>query len=101
MTGDLTIKGITKPADFKVVLKGEARDPMTQEQLYIFSIAGIVNRFDYGIGEEFLDFVISDQVFLEASVILKKKRQLLRRKINIRPWNAACIAAFRRIKGLV
>lgn len=73
MKGNLTIKGITKPAAFHVIFKGEAQDPMTQEHLYIFAIAGTVNRFDFGVGTEFPDFVIGDKIFLEASVILKRE----------------------------
>lgn len=71
MKGNLTLKGITRPATFNVSLKGEAKDPMTQEHLYIFSVSGTVSRLEFGIGKEYPDFVIGDKIQLDASVILK------------------------------
>lgn len=72
MTGDLTIKGITKISEFYVVLSGENQDPITNDHLYIFNITGTFNRLDFGIGEEYPDAAIGTEISLDSSIILKK-----------------------------
>lgn len=73
MKGDLTIKGVTLNRTFNVVLEGETVDPMTQEQLYIFSINGSFKRLDFGVGTDFPEAAIGNEVTLDATVIVKKE----------------------------
>ena len=48
LTGDLTIKGITKPVHLAVDYLGNAIDPWGNERA-VFSAAGVVNREDWGL----------------------------------------------------
>ncbi len=48
VTGDLTIRGVTKPATFNVTFEGQGKDPWGNEKVG-FSVVGKVNRSDYGL----------------------------------------------------
>ncbi len=48
VTGDLTIRGVTKPATFDVTFEGQGKDPWGNEKVG-FSVVGKVNRSDYGL----------------------------------------------------
>ena len=48
MTGDLTIKGVTRPVTLAVEYLGHVRDPWGSDRA-IFSASGRVNREDWGI----------------------------------------------------
>jgi polyisoprenoid-binding protein YceI len=47
--GDLTIRGVTKPASFAVTYEGSAKDPMSGAEKVGFSGKGKINRKDYGL----------------------------------------------------
>ncbi|MDR4886158.1 YceI family protein [Fredinandcohnia sp. QZ13] len=48
VTGDLTIRGTTKPETFQVVFEGAGKDPWGNEKAG-FSATGSLNRSDYGL----------------------------------------------------
>lgn len=48
VTGDLTIRGITKQETFKVVYEGGGKDPWGNERAG-FSVEGSIKRTDYGL----------------------------------------------------
>ncbi|ANU26469.1 YceI family protein [Planococcus versutus] len=48
MTGDLTMKGVTRPATFEVEYNGKATDPWGSE-VVAFDVEGKVNRKDFGL----------------------------------------------------
>jgi polyisoprenoid-binding protein YceI len=48
LTGDLTIKGNTKPVTFNVVKYGEFNDPMMGHRI-AYSAEAKINRRDYGL----------------------------------------------------
>lgn len=48
VTGDLTIKGTTKPQTFSVTFEGSGKDPWGNEKAG-FSVEGSINRSDYGL----------------------------------------------------
>ncbi|MCC3770860.1 YceI family protein [Streptomyces sp. UNOC14_S4] len=48
MTGDLTIKGVTRPVTLEVDYLGYARDPWNNDRA-VFSAHGKVNREDWGL----------------------------------------------------
>lgn len=50
VTGDLTIKGITKPVTLEVTLNGAGEHPMVKKQAIGFSAIGTVKRTDFGVG---------------------------------------------------
>ncbi|MEZ4700615.1 MAG: YceI family protein [Rhodothermales bacterium] len=48
MTGNLTIRGVTKPIELKGEFLGGAKDPWGNEKI-AFSAVGKINRTDYGL----------------------------------------------------
>ncbi|WP_059173665.1 YceI family protein [Bacillus sp. FJAT-27445] len=48
VTGDLTIREVTRPETFKVVYEGSGKDPWGNEKVG-FSGTGSINRADYGL----------------------------------------------------
>ena len=70
VTGDLTIKGITKPVVLDVVLNKAGEHPMSKRAAIGFNATATVKRSDFGMGK--MAPAISDEVTLrittEASV---------------------------------
>jgi polyisoprenoid-binding protein YceI len=48
LTGDLTIKGITKPVTLRVLRYGELNDPRMGHRV-VYSVEGEINRKDFGM----------------------------------------------------
>ena len=49
MTGDLTIRGITKPVSMEVEFYGPVKSPFGGEMTMGFSATAVVDRFDFGV----------------------------------------------------
>lgn len=49
ITGDLTLKGVTRPITLAAKLNGSAYDPLRQADVVGFSASGEINRADFGI----------------------------------------------------
>jgi polyisoprenoid-binding protein YceI len=62
MTGNLTIKGITKPVTLDVTFVGAGTNPMSKKPNFGFMGTGTVKRSDFGLG--FAAPVVSDEVKL-------------------------------------
>ena len=76
MTGDLTIKGNTRPVTLAVVKYGEFNDPMMGHRIG-YSAEGKINRKDFGLTfNMILDgrLIVSEevQIFLEGEFVEKK-----------------------------
>lgn len=50
VTGDLTIKDITKPVTLEVTLNGAGEHPMLKKQAIGFSATATIKRSDFGVG---------------------------------------------------
>ena len=50
VTGDLTIKDVTKPVTLDVTLNGAGEHPMLKKQAIGFSATGTIKRSDFGVG---------------------------------------------------
>ena len=50
VTGDLTIKDITKPVTLEVTLNGAGEHPMLKKQAIGFSATATIKRTDFGVG---------------------------------------------------
>jgi len=48
MTGDLTIRGVTRPVTFDLEFEGTGRDPWGNEKI-VFSATAKINRKDFGL----------------------------------------------------
>ncbi len=73
LTGDLTIKGITRPVTLDVEYLGHAKDPWDNDRA-IFSAAGTVNREDWGLTWNMVldagGLLVSKEIRLEIEVEL-------------------------------
>jgi polyisoprenoid-binding protein YceI len=77
MTGDLTIKGNTRPVTLSVVKYGEFNDPMMGHRIG-YSAEGKINRKDFGLTfDMMLDgrFIVSDEIkiFIEGEFVEQKQ----------------------------
>ena len=50
LVGNLTMKGVTKPATFNLTLNGMGKNQKTQKPIAGFKLTGVVKRTDFGIG---------------------------------------------------
>jgi polyisoprenoid-binding protein YceI len=71
LTGDVTIKGITKPVRLDVLFGGEAKDGFGINRAG-FEITGIINRNDFGIHSQDVTeaggLVLGEDIKLQASI---------------------------------
>lgn len=78
LTGDLTIRGITKPVKLDVSYNGTVSG-FGNQPIAAFEIGGTVNRFDYGLKWNALTeaggVVIGDKIKLEIFVELNKQQE--------------------------
>jgi polyisoprenoid-binding protein YceI len=79
MTGDLTIKGTTKPVTLNGVIYGEFNDPRMGHRIG-YSAEGKINRRDFGMTfSVMLDgkWIVSDeiQLLIEGEIVEKKPEQ--------------------------
>ena len=76
LTGDLTIRDITKPVELKVEYNGSTKDPWGQERRG-FEVSGKINRKEYGLKwsavTEAGGLVVSDDVRLAMNVEMVKQ----------------------------
>lgn len=49
VTGDLTIRDVTKPETFRITAEGSAKDPMSGDEVAGFSGEGKINRKAFGL----------------------------------------------------
>ena len=66
LTGDLTIKGITKSVELDLVLLGTGEHRRSKKPMAGFKVTGIVNRSDFGVGN-MPSLVVGHDVMLSAS----------------------------------
>jgi polyisoprenoid-binding protein YceI len=79
VTGDLTIKGVTKPVTLSVTRYGEINDPMMGHRIS-YSAEGEINRKDFGMNFNMLidgRWLISDevQIHIEGELVERKPEQ--------------------------
>jgi polyisoprenoid-binding protein YceI len=76
VTGNLTIRGISKPVELTVEFSGIVKDPYGQTKAG-FEIKGKINRKDYGLTYDAVTetggVLLSDEVKLQAGVQLVKQ----------------------------
>jgi polyisoprenoid-binding protein YceI len=77
MTGDLTIKGNTRPVTFKVVKYGEFNDPMMGHRIG-YSAESRINRRDFGLTFDMMldgKLIVSNEVdiFIEGEFVEQKQ----------------------------
>jgi polyisoprenoid-binding protein YceI len=80
MTGDLTIKGNTKPVTFQVVKYGEFNDPNMMGHRIGYSAQAQINRKDFGLTFNMMldgKWIVSDevQIYIEGEFVEQKQEQ--------------------------
>jgi polyisoprenoid-binding protein YceI len=80
MTGDLTIKGTTRPVTLAVTKYGEFNDPNMMGHRIAYGAEGKINRKDFGMSfNAILDgrLVVSEeiQIFIEGEFVEQKQEQ--------------------------
>lgn len=64
LDGDITIKGVTKPVTFDMILNGPVASPNPNNkklQLGV-KVTGTINRSDFGIGGKLATIMVSDEI---------------------------------------
>jgi polyisoprenoid-binding protein YceI len=72
VSGNLTLKGVTKPVVLDVVFNGTVENPMSKKTMAGFNISGIVKRSDFGIATGMPATMLGDGVALQASTEFAK-----------------------------
>jgi len=80
MTGDLTIKGNTRPVTLAVVKYGEFNDPNMMGHRIGYSAQGKINRKDFGLTFNMMldgKWIVSEEVdiFIEGEFVEQKQEQ--------------------------
>ena len=80
MTGDLTIKGNTRPTTLQVLRYGEFNDPGMMGHRMAYSAEGQINRKDYGLTMDMMldgRWVVGNEVkiMIEAELVEQKQEQ--------------------------
>jgi len=72
LTGDLTMKGITKPVVLDLTLIGTGENQRSKKPMAGFKVTGTVKRTDFGVGT-MPGLVVSEDVELVASAEFVKQ----------------------------
>lgn len=70
LTGDLTLRGVTRPVSLDITFNGGAQDILRGGYVVGFSARGAVNRDDFGIDR--FDGIIADEVRIEIEAEFEK-----------------------------
>ena len=66
VTGDLTLKGITKPIEFDLTLNGPIEHPRSKKKVIGIKATGTFKRIDFGIGQPG-GMMLSEEVLIIAN----------------------------------
>ena len=72
LTGNLTVKGITKPVMMDLTYRGTIEHPMSKKPTTGFNLSGTIKRSDFGIGSGFPPPMLSDEVYINISAELQQ-----------------------------
>ncbi len=78
LTGDLTIKGVTKPVDLDVVVNGPIEHPRSKKQMIGLKASGTFKRTDFGIGG-------AGGAMLSEEVILIANGEFVKQDVVVKP----------------
>ncbi len=76
LTGDLTIRNVTRPVELDVEYAGQVTDPWGNDRI-VFSAAGVINREDWGLTWNMVleagGLLVSKEIRLEIDVELVRE----------------------------
>lgn len=67
LVGNLTMHGVTKPVTLNVVYNGSVVNPMNNKDTAGFKITGTLKRSDFGIGSNFPETIVGDEIHIIAN----------------------------------
>lgn len=67
LSGNMTIRGVTKPIVLDVVYNGKAMNPMSKKNSVGFTVNGKLNRKDYKVGGGPADAIVGDEIELRSN----------------------------------
>lgn len=77
LTGDMTIRDITRNEEFQVVYRGKVKDPFTGMEKAGFKVSGKINRFDYNLKWNALmeagGAIVGPEIRIECNAELQKQ----------------------------
>jgi polyisoprenoid-binding protein YceI len=66
LSGDLTIRDMTKPVTMDLVYRGTIENPQSKAMTAGFQLTGTINRSDFNVGAGFPAPMLSDEVRIKA-----------------------------------
>lgn len=72
LTGDLSVRGVTKPVTLDVKINSAAMNRMTRKEMIGVSVTGTINRSDFGM--DAYSAAIGDELSLDIQVEFEKAR---------------------------
>lgn len=66
LSGDLTIRDMTKPVTMDLVYRGTIENPQSKAMTAGFQLTGTINRSDFNVGPKFPAPMLSDEVQIKA-----------------------------------
>jgi polyisoprenoid-binding protein YceI len=73
LTGNLTLRGITKPVTMDLWYRGTIENPMSKAPTSGFQLTGKIKRSDFDFGSKFPAPMLSDEVAIKADGEFGKK----------------------------
>jgi polyisoprenoid-binding protein YceI len=71
--GDLTLHGVTKEVVLQATHRGTVENPMIKKQVAGFKVTGAINRKDFGIGANYANAMLSEEVTFTANAEFVKE----------------------------
>src|SRR3546814_17421246 len=68
LSGDLTIRDMTKPVTMDLVYRGTIENPQSKAMTAGFQLTGTINRSDFNVGPKFPAPMLSDEVRIKAEI---------------------------------
>lgn len=74
LTGNLTLRGITKPVTMDLWYRGTIVNPQSKANTAGFQLTGTIKRSDFGLGAKFAAPMLSDEVKIKADGEFKQNK---------------------------
>jgi polyisoprenoid-binding protein YceI len=71
--GDLTLHGVTKEVVLQATHRGTVEHPMMKKQVAGFKVSGTINRKEFGIGANYANAMLSEEVTFTANAEFVKE----------------------------
>ncbi|MFA7615968.1 MAG: YceI family protein [Moheibacter sp.] len=72
--GNLTIHGVTKPVKLKAVYNGSVENPMSKELTHGFTVSGMIDKSDFGIGSGFPASFVGNDIKIVSNLEFPVKK---------------------------